>query len=793
MERGRARSRRGRSRATIRGTPGRSSGSSPRRRPRTTSRRSRSCGAAGRCGTSSTPTIPTGSTNERARRRLCRGRRRRWELPARGPVGMACLIIAEAAIFTIFVVAYLFYLGKSATGPQPRDVLELPIFIVDLPASRRARRSRSRSTRCAAGSARRVPGLVGWRRSCSRSLFSPARASSGSTSSCDKGLTIRTNLFGTTYYSLVGLHAFHVIVGHAVLPRRARPRARGQGRARARGAHARPGPLLALRRRRLGRGVHGRLRHRALGKSMRTLEEIERERPKSVDLPAPTAWPMVLAFGVTLLFAGLVTNFAVSAVGARPRSWRRPWAGSGRSCRTRSTRPFRSRRCSEFPVSLREQRRPDRARRRGSTARGCPSRSHPISAGVKGGLAGSRGDGGARGSVRRRPAGQRLVPDQPARRRRLGAARGAAAGRPAPVPRGRPPARQRHPPAHLPDGGPALRRHAADVPAPADPARRRDRARCCGRGFSTRPSRWSTRRWRRTSTGRGSSSPQIGFGVVAGVVVTRTAMVRTSQFDSFAVRAGIETPGLMDPKDPGEPPMKGARDGGPRRRLRSAPGATACRARPKPGAAEVRPDEVEELRRPLRRELRRLSRPRRPGRRRRDRPREPRLPRDRRRRGDPPRDGRGCLRIADAGLCARAPAACSPTPRSRCWSAGSAAWEQAGRARRRDAAAVRGRRPARPPRGAAVFATFCAALPRRRRRGRPEGGLDRGRLVPRAGERPVPAHHGHRRPPGHRAARLEKRRPGPRARRAGRLRRGGLARGAATGRRPASRTRGRNP
>ena len=29
----------------------------------------------------------------------------------------------------------------------------------------------------------------------------------------DKGLTIQTNLFGTTYYSLVGLHAFHVTVG----------------------------------------------------------------------------------------------------------------------------------------------------------------------------------------------------------------------------------------------------------------------------------------------------------------------------------------------------------------------------------------------------------------------------------------------------------------------------------------------------------------------------------------------------------------------------------------------------
>ena len=29
----------------------------------------------------------------------------------------------------------------------------------------------------------------------------------------DEGLTIQTNLFGTTYYSLVGLHAFHVLMG----------------------------------------------------------------------------------------------------------------------------------------------------------------------------------------------------------------------------------------------------------------------------------------------------------------------------------------------------------------------------------------------------------------------------------------------------------------------------------------------------------------------------------------------------------------------------------------------------
>ena len=43
-----------------------------------------------------------------------------WNLPSRGKVAMAGLIIAESAIFTIFVVAYLFYLGKSITGPTPK-------------------------------------------------------------------------------------------------------------------------------------------------------------------------------------------------------------------------------------------------------------------------------------------------------------------------------------------------------------------------------------------------------------------------------------------------------------------------------------------------------------------------------------------------------------------------------------------------------------------------------------------------------------------------------------------------
>jgi cytochrome c oxidase subunit III len=134
-----------------------------------------------------------------------------WKLPARGPVGMACLIIAEAAIFTIFVVAYLFYFGKSATGPQPKDVLEFPLLMSI------ALFSSSATITFAVNALRR--GSLGAFRAWWALTIALAVAFLAGTGLewrhliVDKRLTIRTNLFGTTYYSLVGLHAFHVIVG----------------------------------------------------------------------------------------------------------------------------------------------------------------------------------------------------------------------------------------------------------------------------------------------------------------------------------------------------------------------------------------------------------------------------------------------------------------------------------------------------------------------------------------------------------------------------------------------------
>jgi cytochrome c oxidase subunit 3 len=138
-----------------------------------------------------------------------------WRLPSRGKVAMAGLIIAESAIFTIFVVAYLFYLGKSIAGPTPREVLETPIFYTICLLSS------SLTIHLAAKSLERDYGrlfLGLWLLTIALGgLFLYGTAQEWHRLIYERGLTISTNLFGTTYYSLVGLHAFHVTVGLIML------------------------------------------------------------------------------------------------------------------------------------------------------------------------------------------------------------------------------------------------------------------------------------------------------------------------------------------------------------------------------------------------------------------------------------------------------------------------------------------------------------------------------------------------------------------------------------------------
>jgi len=138
-----------------------------------------------------------------------------WKLPSRGIVGMACLILAEATIFIIFVVAYVFYIGKSLSGPLPHDVLTLPIFatICLLSSSLTvhfavAALHKNKRTLCSLWLAATL--MLG-------SIFLSSTALEWYHLIYREGLTIQTNLFGTTFYSLVGLHATHVIAGLLML------------------------------------------------------------------------------------------------------------------------------------------------------------------------------------------------------------------------------------------------------------------------------------------------------------------------------------------------------------------------------------------------------------------------------------------------------------------------------------------------------------------------------------------------------------------------------------------------
>ena len=138
-----------------------------------------------------------------------------WKLPSSRKVAIVCLILTETCLFSIFVVAYLFYLGKSLTGPTPREVLELPVLsTICLLSSSLTITLAERAFKNEREGLFRVLWLltVGL-----AAVFLGMTAREWHTLIYQKGLTISTNLFGTTFYSLVGLHASHVIVGLSIL------------------------------------------------------------------------------------------------------------------------------------------------------------------------------------------------------------------------------------------------------------------------------------------------------------------------------------------------------------------------------------------------------------------------------------------------------------------------------------------------------------------------------------------------------------------------------------------------
>src|SRR6185295_19007146 len=138
-----------------------------------------------------------------------------WTLPRRGPVGMLLFIAAEASIFGIFVTTYLNYIGRSLTGPTPAEVLHFPVAMtVSLLSSSLTIHQATRALR--RGATARFLGF--WLATILLGAgFLLGTAREWHELIVERHLTITTNLFGSTYYALVGLHASHVIAGMTML------------------------------------------------------------------------------------------------------------------------------------------------------------------------------------------------------------------------------------------------------------------------------------------------------------------------------------------------------------------------------------------------------------------------------------------------------------------------------------------------------------------------------------------------------------------------------------------------
>jgi cytochrome c oxidase subunit 3/cytochrome o ubiquinol oxidase subunit 3 len=138
-----------------------------------------------------------------------------WTLPRRGPVGILLFILAESSLFGVFVAAYLYYIGRSLSGPTPREVLHFPVFMtvcllsssVTIHLAGRALANRATARFLGLWLATILLGAA----------FLAGTAREWHELITVHHLTIRTNLFGSTYYALVGLHASHVIAGMLML------------------------------------------------------------------------------------------------------------------------------------------------------------------------------------------------------------------------------------------------------------------------------------------------------------------------------------------------------------------------------------------------------------------------------------------------------------------------------------------------------------------------------------------------------------------------------------------------
>jgi cytochrome c oxidase subunit 3/cytochrome o ubiquinol oxidase subunit 3 len=127
--------------------------------------------------------------------------------------GMICFLVSEVALFGTLIVTYIFYLGRDVIGPTPAQALSLSLVVWTTACLLASSATIHVADRTLGRGNQR--GFIRWWMATIvlGAVFLVGTAFEWHDLIFRRHLTISTNLFGTTYFTLVGLHALHVTGG----------------------------------------------------------------------------------------------------------------------------------------------------------------------------------------------------------------------------------------------------------------------------------------------------------------------------------------------------------------------------------------------------------------------------------------------------------------------------------------------------------------------------------------------------------------------------------------------------
>jgi cytochrome c oxidase subunit III len=134
-----------------------------------------------------------------------------------GQWGMVSFLVSEVALFGTLIVTYVFYLGRDVVGPTPAEALSLSL-VVWTTACLLASSATVHVAERTLGQGNQGGFMLWWLVTIVLgAVFLGGTAFEWHDLIYRHHLTISRNLFGTTYYTLVGLHALHVTGGVTIM------------------------------------------------------------------------------------------------------------------------------------------------------------------------------------------------------------------------------------------------------------------------------------------------------------------------------------------------------------------------------------------------------------------------------------------------------------------------------------------------------------------------------------------------------------------------------------------------